>query len=91
VATVSGIAMIVLGIEAIYVKAKSKSEYQQAYYEYIILNEKLQEDNSNYYLLAGNIIDYNNKVINDRCWGDNFWVGWYNNGLIKDLPLISVN
>lgn len=64
-------------------------EYEQRLLQYEMITAKLEEDSDNYFLLYGDISDYNNAILEDRYWADNLWVNWYHNGLIKDLPLIG--
>lgn len=63
--------------------------YQQKQIEYVMLTERLEKDNSEYYLLYSDIVEYNNAVLEDRYWANNKWVNWYHNGKIQYLPLIG--
>lgn len=78
-----------LSIGAIGTKALQDIKYEQMQYQYIVLTERLEEDNNNYHLFYEDICEYNNAILEDRYWADNLWVNWYHNGKIKDLPLIG--
>lgn len=86
---VCSIAVIVMSIFSIVVCARRNVAYEQMQYKYIILTERLEEDNNNYHLFYEDICNYNNAILEDRYWADNLWVNWYHNGKIKDLPLIG--
>lgn len=64
-------------------------KYQQYELQYQVISAKLKDNEGNYYLLASEINEYNNAILEDKYWADNLWVNWYHNGLIKDLPLIG--
>lgn len=80
-----------LSIGAIATRVNQNVHYQQMYQQYIVLTERLEQDKSEYHLFYEDIMEYNNAILEDRYWSDNLWVNWYQNGKIKDLPLIGEN
>lgn len=86
---ICAVAVVVTSIVAIVASARRNVKYEQMQYQYIVLTERLEEDNNNYHLFYEDICNYNNAILEDRYWADNLWVNWYHNGKIKDLPLIG--
>ena len=83
------LAAILCGIIGGVILSQKQLTYQQYELQYQVISAKLKDSEENYFLLASEINEYNNDILEDRYWADNLWVNWYHKGLIKDLPLIG--
>lgn len=83
------IAMFFCGLIALVISCQREVTYQQYELAYRVISAKINTAEENYYLFVDEINEYNNAILEDRYWADNFWVNWYHNGKIKDLPLIG--